>query len=288
MSNESKVNHLLSYFDLITKECFLGYQYRKVRHQLYIGDDDVPTNLLKLYFSKPFEGRADLDYLKAAFIHKYIKNESALELVHNNVEKEGIKVMYDYMHTTEDEFSVYSILDYHKCLYSFSPFPENAGRIRNNDVYLPGTGTELTEWRYIFRELRELKIETEELFELGINLKNVLEPDDTYLNNLFDYIEKSVILKCKLIKVHPFIDGNGRTIRCLLNKLFETAGIPPVYIREKERTEYHRAMNQANCEGNYDEIIQFYHYKICDSIVELDINEQLKEELKYGKVKKIL
>ena len=37
-------------------------------------------------------------------------------------------------------------------------------------------------------------------------------------------------------------------------------------------------MQQAIAENNYEQIIQFYYYKICDSIVELDINERLKEE----------
>ena len=118
-----------------------------------------------------------------------------------------------------------------------------------------------------------LDLPIRELIKNGTKLKNT-----SSLDKLFEYITQCVMLKCKLIKVHPFQDGNGRTIRCFLNRLFEIAGIPPVYIKEGERTEYHRAMNEANLEGKYQDIIQFYYYKICDSIVELDINERLRDE----------
>ena len=37
-------------------------------------------------------------------------------------------------------------------------------------------------------------------------------------------------------------------------------------------------MNKANNEGNYDYIKGFYRYKVCDSIIELDINNRIKKQ----------
>ena len=99
-------------------------------------------------------------------------------------------------------------------------------------------------------------------------------------SQIFKFVEECVKLKCRLIKIHPFEDGNGRTVRCFTNKLFEIAGIPPVYIRPNEKVEYSNAVNIACNEGKYDDITGFYLYKICDSIIELDINEQFKEQKK--------
>ena len=45
-------------------------------------------------------------------------------------------------------------------------------------------------------------------------------------------------------------------------------------------------MNLANNENDYTAIKQFYRYKVCDSIIELDINERLKEEEKPKQIKK--
>lgn len=39
-------------------------------------------------------------------------------------------------------------------------------------------------------------------------------------------------------------------------------------------------MNLANNEGDYSDIKNFYRYKICDSIIELDINDTVR---KYNK-----
>ena len=57
--------------------------------------------------------------------------------------------------------------------------------------------------------------------------------------------------------------------------MLEDVGLPPIYIREKERSEYHKAMNLVNNEGDFTDIKNFYRYKVCDSIVELDINERV-------------
>ena len=60
--------------------------------------------------------------------------------------------------------------------------------------------------------------------------------------------------------------------------MFKIRNIPPVYIKARERTAYHLAMNKANNEGDYSYINNFYRYKICDSIIELDINERMRKE----------
>lgn len=164
----------------------------------------------------------------------------------------------------------------HRQLYSNSPYPECAGQFRNHDVYLPGTGTELSEWSMVRQKIKELDPIVNDLIERS----KTLDKKDS--NQLFEYIDDCVKLKCNLVKIHPFSDGNGRTIRCFINYLFEMANIPPIYIKVNERTEYHYAMNKANCEGDFSIILHFYYYKICDSIIELDINNRIKKE----KVKK--
>ena len=121
--------------------------------------------------------------------------------------------------------------------------------------------------------MNKIDIEVQELIK---EAKKIRENSD--VNELLNYLDKCVIVGCKLIKVHPFVDGNGRTIRGFIKKLLEDAGLPPIYIKVNERTEYHLAMNKANNEENYDFIKGFYRYKVCDSIIELDINERIKAQ----------
>lgn len=262
----------------IIQETFLGYKYRKREKKLYETDSDIPANLIRIYYGLTNE-RMPFDTLKKAFITHYINNESKLEgletdNIHSKVEIQGLGKMYEYIHSDDIDymFNIYTLKELHQKLFSLTKYPEYAGEFRKIDVYLPGTGTELSEWRDVRNHLNELDTEVQNLVEMSKLIKQTQNVDA-----LFEYINRCVVLKCKIIKIHPFIDGNGRVTRGFINKLFEMVGLPPIYIKPNERTEYHKAMNLANNEKSYQSIQNFYLYKICDSIIELDINERIKK-----------
>lgn len=57
----------------------------------------------------------------------------------------------------------------------------------------------------------------------------------------------------RFVWIHPFIDGNGRTGRLLMNMLLMQGGFPPAIILRNDRKKYYDALNQAN-EGKFDKI----------------------------------
>lgn len=292
MSEKEKLINALSDMGIdictIIQESFLGYKYRKRNKILYDEDSMLPTTLIKLYYGLN-PSKIHFDNMKNRFISQYINNESKLEdvdyrSIHGKKEMEGLKAMYEYIHSEEiekDGFEVFSLCLLHKKLYSKADHPEYAGKIRNFPAYLPGTGTETCDSSYIFDALLGLEDEVKNLLSEAKQIK-----EEGNINKLLNYLDKCVILQCKLVKIHPFGDGNGRTIRGFINKLLEDAGLPPIYIKVSERTEYHKAMNKANNEDDYTLIKQFYRYKVCDSIIELDINERLKNQDKTVKRQK--
>lgn len=258
----------------VIQEMFMGYKQRKQRKQLYGVDEQIPTDLIGLYYE--LGDRMPFESLKNAFVSRYIKEESKIEEAHSCEEVEGLREMYEFIHSADSDymFDIYTLKSLHEKLYSKVPFPEFGGTFRREDVYLPGTGTEIAEWSMIRPMLNEIDKDVLSLWNLAPDIKNC---NDAGL--LIDYLDAVVVLGCKIIKIHPFQDGNGRAVRGFTNKMLEAAGLPPVYIKTSERTEYHKAMNLANNEGDYTDIKNFYHYKVCDSIVELDINPRIRRQM---------
>ena len=272
-SNEEARKYISLLFD--------GYEMRKKEKRLYV-HDGVPEIIIKTYYS--FVEKQCFDQIVYNFKRRYIYNESKLEQVHSKEEKDGLACVYNYIQTKTDleNINIYDLSYIHEALYSKTPFPEFGGKYRQREIYLLGnsqnglnTGSvELCPYWDITHEMNALKPVVDELVKRGIKLGENID-----VNNLIDYINDCVKLKCKIIKIHPFEDGNGRATRAFINLLFRLANIPPIYVENKEKEKYQKAMNNALVKDDFSDIINFYYFKICDSIMALDIS--IKKDLSY-------
>lgn len=261
---------------------FLDY-YSKIIKRNNKENDNIPKNLIKTYFSymdhMPFDKVAD------NYRRKYILNENKLESVHNQSEREGLRIVYDYVLSDEwKNFSnIYVLLNIHTKLYSKVPFPEFGGKFRSANAYIAESDVKTSDFNDISIHIAQLYPLYDQLLKDANTLKSSEETQDDLL---FSYIDRAVELKCRLIEIHPFPDGNGRSCRALLNILFRSIGLPPIYIKNSEKDEYINAMDTAIRNKDYNDIKRFYYYKICDSIYDLDVSERKSKGVSLGETSK--
>jgi len=83
-------------------------------------------------------------------------------------------------------------------------------------------------------------------------------------------VELAALSHHKLVHIHPFTDGNGRTARLLMNLILMQKGYPMVIILKNDRVKYYRALEKAD-KGSTDDI-----EKIIAQAVERSMNIYLQ------------
>ncbi len=69
-------------------------------------------------------------------------------------------------------------------------------------------------------------------------------------------IELSALLHHKLVHIHPFFDGNGRTSRMIMNLCLMQKGFPLVIIFKNDRRKYYNVLSQAD-KNKYGPLVLF-------------------------------
>jgi Fic family protein len=110
-----------------------------------------------------------------------------------------------------------------------------AGRIRNGGVRITGAN-------FVPPNANKVSDLLDELIQF-VN-ENPLGLNDIVLSTIFHH---------KLVWIHPFFDGNGRTVRLAMNLLLMRRGFPPAIILKNDRKKYYEALNQAN-KGSYQKL----------------------------------
>ena len=69
-------------------------------------------------------------------------------------------------------------------------------------------------------------------------------------------VELAALVHYKLVAIHPFFDGNGRTARLLMNVILMQNGYPLVIILKNDRKKYYNALTKAD-KGDLIPFIRF-------------------------------
>ncbi len=157
----------------------------------------------------------------------------------------------------KDSLDVYYMFSLNKYLFSYYPYPEFGGSVRQNNTLVLGAKFETVDYHEIFNELTKVDEEIRFFFAKKLEI------------NMSDYIKHVVRTHHKITVIHPFPEGNGRTSRAFMNVQFVRAGITPIYIRMEDKREYVAALSRADLCGDYDELYEIIFKLVLRSCIDL-------------------
>ncbi|MBL6989056.1 MAG: Fic family protein [Bacteriovoracaceae bacterium] len=162
-------------------------------------------------------------------------------------EATGHAKAYDYIFeiVNLDTITLDNILQIHKLFYQQID-TENAGTYRKKAVFISGMDTKFPPPKKVESCMQKFEIEL-------ASKKEKLH-----------IIEYAAVMHNKFVAIHPFLDGNGRTARLLMNLILLKAGysitiIPPIFRANYIKCAYEGSKN------NHTEFIHFLSSMVYES-----------------------
>jgi Fic family protein len=143
-----------------------------------------------------------------------------------------------------DVITELDILELHRLFY-YRIDPEHAGKYRERNVIITGTD-------YLPPSASALPAAMAE-FVAEIPFLHEKHP-----------VIYAALLHLKLVTIHPFVDGNGRSARLLMNLALLQSGYPITIIPPVQRSDYIAALRESN-RGNNESFINFITCSVWES-----------------------
>ena len=229
-------------------------------------ENNLKTNFI--YNSNAIEG-STLTLKETDIILQYgvtVKGKSLKEHEEVKGQEYALNFLKEVIKTNES-LSLRLIREFHALVLNDDI--ENRGKFKKSNNEILGAGFETTPYYLVEEKLTEL-----------------IEKFNSSENN--DLIMKIACFHADFEKIHPFIDGNGRTGRLLLNLELMKNGYPITVIRNEEREEYYTALETAQAKADYRLLTDFIkksientfwiYYKYFDENTKIKFEEYLENK----------
>ncbi len=198
------------------------------------------------YNSNAIEGNTlTLSETKVVLEGITIGGKSIVEHLEAINHREAILFVQDLI-ANEEMFSEWNIKNIHSLIMKEID-NINAGKYRNENVLISGA-------KHIPPKHYEIGNLMQKLIAEYRNKWDKLHP-----------IVRATLIHGEFVKIHPFIDGNGRTSRLLLNFELMKNGYPPIIIKNEERARYYDVIDLAHTTMNYEPFIKLVSKLVIES-----------------------
>lgn len=154
-----------------------------------------------------------------------------LEAVNHMQAIDFIKLLVD---KKRQQLDIHDILSIHKIVLQKID-DVNAGSFRRVSVRISGSTT---------------------TFPNYLKVPDLMDEFEQWLHDTKEHpAHVAALAHLKLVSIHPFVDGNGRTSRLLMNLLLLQEGYPFAIIQKEDRSKYIKAVEKAVQTNNYDDFL---------------------------------
>jgi len=147
------------------------------------------------------------------------------------------KECYEYIKNYEGEYNQKFLLKIHGLLTKNTNC-KLVGRYRDHDVRISGS-----DW--IPSSYKKIKEEMRKIFQWYYFERKKLHP-----------VELGAILHNKLVRLHPFSDGNGRTSRVVMNWILMKNKFPMFYVELRDKIHYYEVIEEGD-KGNDETMVHY-------------------------------
>ena len=145
------------------------------------------------------------------------------------------------------ELDIKLILDYHNIILT-GINDDWSGRFRNISVHITGASHATPSPHKVFDEMNVFKDRIRQEF------------------NLMHPVIRAAMVHAEFVRIHPFVDGNGRTARLIMNLELMKAGYPIVIIEVEDKRRYCEALDIGCATSDYSKFIEFIAEKTSKSL----------------------
>ena len=156
-----------------------------------------------------------------------------LEAINHN---EAVQYLYQMIRNKE-KISEWQIKQIHALILK-NIDAKNAGTYRKENVLISGAEHTPLDYTIVPEKMQNM----------------IKDYQDTW--STLHPVERSARLHIAFVKIHPFVDGNGRTARLVHNFELMKKGFSPIVIKKENRLEYYNALDKAHTTGNTEDFMK--------------------------------
>ncbi len=222
-------------------------EFGPMAHRAELGLSDVPLYRQLYDASEPFLRVEPSPQMRQVFETEYVFHDSRMEGVtvdrefaaeivvdlrlngsqskfyseenQNIIEVAGLASAYDWVFrnaTPDRPLVIYDATEINRLLFSAAKHPEFGGALRQANTLVLGGKFETVDYRRV----------AEEMHFKGKEIDTFVANSDSLPAS--EYLERVLDIHHDLTVVHPFRDGNGRSLRAFANLMFLRRGLPLV------------------------------------------------------------